>query len=149
MKPAYSYLRFSTPDQQLGDSERRQLALAKAYCASNNLKLSDTAFADRGVSGFHGKNHQNGALGKLLKLAKPGEVILIEDCDRWSREDPLDALNRLRDEVRKGIEIVFLRTGVRVTKDNFNDPSVLYPNFFSAVVGNAENKKKSERISEV
>jgi DNA invertase Pin-like site-specific DNA recombinase len=71
---------------------------------------------------------------------------LIEDCDRWSREDPLDALSRLREEVRRGIEVVFLRTGVRVTKDNFSDPAILYPNFFGAVLGNAENRKRAERI---
>jgi DNA invertase Pin-like site-specific DNA recombinase len=40
MKTAYSYIRFSTPEQAMGDSERRQLALAEAYCARNGLKLS-------------------------------------------------------------------------------------------------------------
>ena len=139
MKTAYSYVRFSTPEQEMGDSERRQIALAKSYCAKNGLRLSETAFADRGVSAFHGKHRENGALGRLLKHVQPGEVLLIEDCDRWSREDPLDALTRLREEVRRGIEVVFLRTGVRVTNDNFSDPAILYPNFFGAVLGNAEN----------
>ena len=55
-------------------------------------------------------------------------------------------LTRLREEVRRGIEVVFLRTGVRVTKDNFSDPAILYPNFFGAVLGNAENRKRAERI---
>jgi DNA invertase Pin-like site-specific DNA recombinase len=134
MKTAYSYVRFSTPEQEMGDSERRQIALAKSYCAKNGLQLSETAFADRGVSAFHGKHRENGALGRLLKHVQPGEVLLIEDCDRWSREDSLDALTRLREEVRRGIEVVFLRTGVRVTKDNFSDPAILYPNFFGAVL---------------
>jgi len=62
-------------------------------------RVSETAFADRGVSAFHGKHRENGALGRLLKHVQPGEVLLIEDCDRWSREDPLDALTRLREEV--------------------------------------------------
>jgi len=146
MKTAYSYVRFSTPEQEMGDSERRQIALAKSYCASNGLRLSETAFADRGVSAFHGKHRENGALGRLLKHVQPGEVLLIEDCDRWSREDPVDALTRLREEVRRGIDVVFLRTGVCVTNDNFSDPAILYPNFFGAVLGNAENKKKAERI---
>jgi DNA invertase Pin-like site-specific DNA recombinase len=146
MKTAYSYVRFSTPEQEMGDSERHQIALAKSYCAKNGLQLSETVFADRGVSAFHGKHRENGALGRLLKHVQPGEVLLIEDCDRWSREDPLDALTRLRDEVRRGIEVIFLRTGVRVTKDNFSDPAILYPNFFGAVLGNAENRKRAERI---
>jgi len=38
---AYSYIRFSTPDQMQGDSERRQLALAQAYCKKKGLELDD------------------------------------------------------------------------------------------------------------
>jgi DNA invertase Pin-like site-specific DNA recombinase len=143
---AFSYIRFSTPEQALGDSERRQLNAVQAYCDRQGLKLVDT-FADKGVSAFHGAHRENGALGRLLKHVKPGDVILIEDTDRWSREDPLDALTKLREQVNRGIEVVFLRTGTRVTKDNFNDPQVLYPNFFGAVLGNAENRKKSERVA--
>ena len=131
---AYSYIRFSTPDQEMGDSERRQLALAKEHCNRNGLQLSEETFADRGVSGFHGKHRENGALGRLLKAAKPGDVLLIEDCDRWSREDPLEALIRLREQVRRGVEVVFMRTGTRVTQDNFEDMSVIVPNFFSSLL---------------
>lgn len=85
MKTAYSYVRFSTPEQEMGDSERRQVALATSYCARNALRLSETAFADRGVSAFHGKHRENGALGRLLKHVQPGEVLLIEDCDALGR----------------------------------------------------------------
>ena len=145
-KTAYSYIRFSTPEQELGDSERRQLALAKAYCVQHGLTLAD-AVADKGVSGYHGRNHTNGELGKLLKQMKPGETLLIEDSDRWSRQDPIDALTRLREEVRRGIEVVFLRTGTRVTAENFSDIGVLVPNFFGALLGNGESAKKAERIA--
>jgi DNA invertase Pin-like site-specific DNA recombinase len=145
MKNAYSYIRFSTPEQALGDSERRQLAEAEAYCKQHGLKLVN-AFADRGVSAFHGKHRESGALGRLLKHVKPGDTILIEDTDRWSRENPLDALNHLRAEVNRGVEVVFLRTRTKVTKDNFEDMSVIVPNFFGALLGNQENRKKAERV---
>lgn len=135
---AYSYVRFSTPEQEMGDSERRQLALAKAYCQQHGLRLADSV-ADKGVSAYHGKHHANGALGRLLKQMQPGQVLLIEDCDRWSREDPIDALTRLREEVRRGIEVVFMRTQTRVTAENFSDISVLVPNFFGALLGNGES----------
>jgi len=46
-------------------------------------------------------------------------------------------------EVRKGVEVVFLRTGVKVTADNFNDPSILIPNFFGGLLASQESKKKS------
>jgi DNA invertase Pin-like site-specific DNA recombinase len=147
MKNAYSYIRFSTPEQALGDSERRQLAEAEAYCKQHDLKLADT-FADRGVSAFHGKHREDGALGRLLKHVKPGDTILIEDSDRWSRENPLDALNHLRAEVNRGVEVVFLRTRTKVTKDNFEDMSIIVPNFFGALLGNMENRKRAERVRE-
>lgn len=145
MKQAYSYIRFSTPEQALGDSERRQLDEAEAYCKQHELKLVN-AFTDRGVSAFHGKHRESGALGRLLKHVKPGDTILIEDTDRWSRENPLDALNHLRAEVNRGVEIVFLRTRTKVTSANFEDMSVIVPNFFGALLGNMENKKKAERV---
>ena len=43
MKTAYSYVRFSTPEQEMGDSERRQIALTSSYCKKNGLLLSETA----------------------------------------------------------------------------------------------------------
>jgi DNA invertase Pin-like site-specific DNA recombinase len=130
----------------MGDSERRQLALAEAYCARNGLKLSTESFRDKGISAFHGKHHESGALGRLLAHVKPGDTVLIEDSDRWSREDPLAALNRLRAEVETGVEIVFLRTGQRVTRENFDDVAVIVPNFFGSLLANQESRKKGERV---
>lgn len=147
-KTAYSYVRFSTAEQQLGDSERRQLAAAEAWCERNGYRLADT-YADKGKSAFHGRNHTSGNLGALLKTMKPGQLLLIEDTDRWSREDPLDALTRLRAEVERGIEVVFLRTGQRVTRANFSDMSVVVPNFFGSLLANQESAKKAERIKAV
>lgn len=39
---AYSYIRFSTPDQLEGDSQRRQLELSLNYCEKNGLKLDES-----------------------------------------------------------------------------------------------------------
>jgi DNA invertase Pin-like site-specific DNA recombinase len=146
---AISYLRFSTPEQALGNSELRQIAQAEHWCASNGYTLSQDVVADRGRSAYHGAHRIAGNLGALLKRLKPGHTLLVEDCDRWSREPVLDSLTVLRDTVRKGIEVVFMRTGTRVTAENFDNPEVLYPNFFAATLGNAESKKKAERITAV
>jgi hypothetical protein len=81
MKQAFSYVRFSTPAQEMGDSERRQLALAKAHCKQHELTLTDS-MADKGISAFQGQHDANGRLGRLLKQMSPGQVLLIEDCDR-------------------------------------------------------------------
>ena len=89
----HSYQRWSTDEQEWGDSERRQNALAEAYCASMELPLPKKSYSDSGVSGKAGKNRKEGsALAQLLKIVKPNDLILIEDCDRWSREDPITSL---------------------------------------------------------
>ncbi len=37
----YSYIRFSTPDQLKGDSQRRQLELSINYCEKKGLKVNE------------------------------------------------------------------------------------------------------------
>ena len=140
------YIRFSTPEQAMGDSERRQLAEAARYCERHGLRIVD-AVKDKGVSAFHGKHREAGALGRLVKFAEPGDTIIIEDNDRWSRENPLDALTHLRAVVARGVQIVFLRTGSVITRDNFDDMGVMIPNFFGAFLANQESKKKGERVA--
>jgi DNA invertase Pin-like site-specific DNA recombinase len=142
-------MRWSSEPQCWGDSERRQQQQAFDWCQRHGKTLSELTFADRGVSGWKGANRSSGALGALLKTVGPGDTILIEDTDRWSREKPLDSLTALQNTVNNGVSIVFLRTGVTVNKDNFNDPGVLFPNFFGSFLANQENEKKSFRIREV
>jgi DNA invertase Pin-like site-specific DNA recombinase len=96
------------------------------------------------------KKRSNGplqiALGELVRVAKPGDVLLIEDNDRFSRQSPITALSNLSGVVNKGISVVFLRTGVEVNQGNFNDMSVIVPNFFGALLANQENEKRAFRI---
>ena len=59
---AYSYVRFSTPEQAKGRSYERQIEAAAAYAKEHGLTLADYTFEDLGVSAFRGKNAQTGAL---------------------------------------------------------------------------------------
>jgi DNA invertase Pin-like site-specific DNA recombinase len=147
-KNVYSYIRWSTERQNWGDSERRQEQLAKDWCDRKGLKLSGRSFADRGTSAWKGKNREAGALGDLIKIAKSGDVVLIEDNDRFSREDTITAMNNLHDMVGKGITVVFLKTGLEVTTENFNDPAVLFLNIFQSYLANAESVKKAYRVKQ-
>jgi len=54
-KKAYSYIRFSTPEQLKGDSLCRQLEASRAYAKQHGLVL-DENLRDIGVSAFKGKN---------------------------------------------------------------------------------------------
>lgn len=146
-KTAYSYIRFSTPAQQWGDSERRQEESAKDYCAKHNLTLSEMKFADKGVSGWKGANRK-GALGQLLNILEAGDYLLIEDNDRLSRENPLEAMNLLHSIVFKGVSIVTLRDGHTITKANFFELTNFLPSIIKSAVANEETEKKSMRLKE-
>lgn len=85
MPVAYSYVRFSTPEQRLGESLERQLNAARAYAAANGLAL-DEFMRDEGLSGYHGRHVQrDGALGGFLDRVKAGQVVkgsvLIVGCE--------------------------------------------------------------------
>ncbi|GHE69011.1 hypothetical protein GCM10019059_30840 [Camelimonas fluminis] len=88
---AYSYLRFSTPEQAKGDSFRRQTALAQEYAVRHGLELADLTFHDLGVSAFRGANAETGRLGDFKRavedeLVQPGSYLLVESLDRVSRQ---------------------------------------------------------------
>ena len=149
MKTAYSYIRFSTPQQQWGDSERRQEEQSKAFCRVHGLTLSERTFADRGISAKAGKNYKQGALKDLISMLKSGDYLLVEDTDRLSREDPLTALTMLRDDiVAKGVTVCLLSSNIQITKKNMLDLSILLPIFVRASIGYGENVKKSQRVRE-
>jgi DNA invertase Pin-like site-specific DNA recombinase len=121
MPTAYSYLRFSTPDQGKGDSERRQLQLALDFIEEHNRKQpanslvldTELKLVDRGKSAFTGRNTTAGEFGKFLALVlageiEPGSYLLVENLDRLSRQAPLDAVSQLTMLVNRSITVVSL-----------------------------------------
>ncbi|XBG30091.1 recombinase family protein [Pseudomonas sp. 13.2] len=85
MKPkAYSYARFSTPEQGKGDSYRRQRAAAEEYCAANGLELADTKeyrFFDNGRSAYKAKHlNDTGDFGRFLSYVDEGGLRLEATC---------------------------------------------------------------------
>jgi hypothetical protein len=72
---AYSYIRFSSEPQAWGDSRRRQASMAERYAAKQGLALDSTlSFRDIGVSAFHSRNRQAGALGSFLDAIDLGMI---------------------------------------------------------------------------
>lgn len=110
---AYSYVRFSTPEQAHGESFRRQIEAARTYAAKHGLVL-DESFRDEGISAFKGKHRdERAALGAFLKRVETGDVakgsyLLVESLDRLSREEVVDALELFLGLTRNGIIIVTL-----------------------------------------
>ena len=116
---AYSYIRFSTPEQLKGDSLRRQLELSARYAREHGLVLDEQlTFRDLGVSAFDKSNLGSG--GKLREFldavdqgrVPPGSFLLVESLDRLSRAEIYEALPTFLDIQQKGITIVTLADGM-------------------------------------
>jgi len=121
---AYSYIRFSTPEQLKGDSLRRQLELSERYAKENKLEL-DTSLSlrDLGLSAYHEANVEKGALGAFLRAIEDGRVkkgsfLLVESLDRLSRANVLDAQRQFQDIVMAGITIVTLADGMVYSEES-------------------------------
>lgn len=150
-RKAYSYIRFSTPEQALGDSLRRQIAGAEAWCKQEGLNL-DQSLRDEGVSGFRRRNATVGALSTFLKainerLIESGSVLIVESLDRLSRAEPLDALDLLRDIIKAGVEVVTLQDRQRYTSASMREIGPLLQALVIMSRAHEESHVKSQRLA--
>ena len=112
---AYSYLRISTPAQEMGDGVRRQIDESRKYAVENGYELIET-FSDIGVSGYKGQNSRDGQLGIFLEAIDNGKIVprsllIVESLDRLSRENVFDAFTLFTNILNKDITIVTLMDG--------------------------------------
>ncbi|WP_150291156.1 recombinase family protein [Sphingobium estronivorans] len=152
---AYSYLRFSTPEQQKGDSFRRQTQMAEDYASRKGLDLDDTfTFHDLGISAFRGDNLETGMLGYFLEAVRSGEVaagsfLLVESLDRLSRQNARRALRTLEDIADRGITVVTLIDGREYSRDSLDkDPLDLFVSLLTFMRANEESATKARRLKE-
>jgi DNA invertase Pin-like site-specific DNA recombinase len=151
---AYSYIRFSHPDQAKGDSLRRQTEAAVHWCERNSVRLdTSTTFRDLGKSAYTGQHRTNpdrNALAAFLKLVEAGKVprgsyIILENLDRLTREDIQPALLLALNLLQAGIRIVQLSPAEMV----FDDKSDTLPVMMMMMElsrGHGESAIKSERV---
>jgi DNA invertase Pin-like site-specific DNA recombinase len=150
MRKAYSYLRYSTPEQSKGDSIRRQLELSQRYAKEHGLDLDESLKPDRGVSAFRGKNKTEGNLGSFLEDVKAGRVpkgsvLLVESLDRLSREDIETALDGLRAIVNAGVEVHTLSDGQIYRKGEMRLQEYII-SIVTMARANEESQRKSQRV---
>lgn len=117
MPVAYSYIRFSSEKQKKGHSVKRQEEMALKYIERNpqlDLELdTELNMKDLSVSGFKGKNLAEGALGNFVRLAYAGEIekgsyLLVENLDRFSRDEAWKAVTSLMSLIQAGIVVITL-----------------------------------------
>jgi len=115
---AYSYLRFSTPEQAKGDSATRQTLAALRWCERHGIELdTELTFRDEGISAFEGTNAEKG-LGAFRRAVENGDVprgsyLLVESLDRLSRQSARKASRLMEEIVERGITVVDLSDGER------------------------------------
>lgn len=152
---AYSYIRFSTAQQALGDSLRRQVELTEKYCEEHGLTLARaSAYRDLGVSAFRSKNIEAGKLAEFISAVKagrvaPGSFLIIEQFDRLSRAEVNVALRLFLDLVDAGIVVVTLADKKVWDKDSVADVGDLITAIIYMSRANDESARKSDRLSAV
>jgi DNA invertase Pin-like site-specific DNA recombinase len=152
---AFSYLRFSSPEQAKGDSVRRQTEARDAWLARHPAISLDTSptLHDKGVSGFTGKHRENPdrhALAAFLKLVEAGRIpegscLLIENLDRLSREHIRPALTLLLNLIEAGIRVVQLMPQEQIFDKNV-EPMQLMMAIMELSRGHSESATKAIRV---
>jgi DNA invertase Pin-like site-specific DNA recombinase len=147
---AYSYLRFSSTEQGKGNSFDRQIRGRDAYIAQKGLTLdSSLIIEDAGVSAFRGMNAATGALRVFLdaceqKRVRPGSYLIVENLDRLSRDETLDAVMLFLGILNHGITLVTLFPEQEFSKKNL-DMARLVLAVAELCRGHGESLAKSER----
>lgn len=149
---AYSYLRFSTPEQMQGDSFRRQSELAQDYAMKHRLELDEKSFDDFGLSAYSGKNRDTGALKLFMQavedgLIAKGSYLLVESLDRISRQSARKASRLLEEICESGITVVTLFDGKQYSQELLdNDPAAFIMVVLLFQRAHEESATKAKRL---
>lgn len=159
MATVYSYVRFSSKKQELGDSVRRQVKLGDDWLAQHPEHTLDASLRlhDLGVSAFRGANlEEKGALGAFIALAKKpdspiarGSILLIERLDRFSRQQTRKAYRAFVELVEAGVTIQTLDPPQTISESNVDDLHVVLPLVLQMSMAHEQSKEKSRRVGAV
>jgi DNA invertase Pin-like site-specific DNA recombinase len=154
LSKAYSYVRFSTPQQEKGDSLIRQAEKAAKYAAEHELILdTELNLTDPGVSGYLGKNVKKGALGVFLKAVEDGVVakgsyLLIENADRLSRDEITNSMPVFLEIINAGVVVVTLTNGEVYSKERLKtEPWAMFGITMELIRANQESFRKGQLVA--
>ncbi len=154
---AFSYIRFSTPEQRKGHSLERQTKRALAWCEKNGVTLDTSrSWHDLGRSAFLGEHRSNPdrhALAAFLKLVEEGRIprgsyLIIESLDRLTREHVRAGLMLCLGLIEKGVKIVQLSPS-EIVYDEKSDEMSLMLMIVELARGHGESKRKSDLIAPI
>lgn len=115
MDIARIYIRFSTPKQESGSSEARQLENCRAMITRHGWNEVEIV-ADLGRSAWKGDHLSKGNLGKFADRVRAGlvernSILVVEDLDRISRQAPRVTQRWLEDMTDLGIRFAVVNNG--------------------------------------
>jgi DNA invertase Pin-like site-specific DNA recombinase len=130
---------------------------AEKVAVELGLPLNRTiSMNDLGVSAYTGENRISGALAGFLQLVREGRiavgsVLIMDALDRFSREDPLDAIEPYVQVLKAGVDIYTLVDRRRHSRNvrGMAGAVQLMLSMMQFGVGNEESSKKSYRLNEV
>lgn len=145
----YSYKRISSRTQREGTGIDRQEALIQEHLARHNLELT-REFVDLGISGFRGKNARTGALREFLDLISQGvikanDVLLVENFDRLTRMNGIDATKLVVDILSSKIIIITLSDNQTYDYRQEDHSNILFKINFVLSRANEESRIKKNR----
>lgn len=143
------YRRYSSKPQERGDSIRRQNALAAGYEKRSGVGLDRSLPIDDGVSAFKGLNREQGSLGRFLEMiedgrVQPGDVLVAENLDRLSRENPWDSIPLLCSICNAGVKIQSLSPEMLYERGEDIAPLIL--GVVELFRSNGESSRKSSLV---
>ena len=154
MTTAYSYIRFSSKRQILGDSLTRQIRETAAYAAKQGWELDTSIRPDKGISAAKGLHRIKGNLKAFFDKVKNGEIakgswLIVEAMDRLGRDQISDATQAFLEIINADIGIVTLMdNGRQYTRETINaDPMQLQYSIMAMTQANAYVVHLSGRIS--
>lgn len=152
MKPiAWLYARFSSSQQQDGDSINRQVNAAQQWCMTNGVELQQTSFRDLAVSGW--KSIKRPMFEQLIKAMAEGKIprgsyILFESTDRLSRRGWRHTQELIRTiTCVYDCRLVIIDKGQIYTKENVNDVVQNIMLMVSADMAEKESQRKSDLVA--
>lgn len=147
----YSYGRFSDPKQAKGTSKKRQNDKpARDYAKKIGLPFNESLkLFDAGKSAFHGNHLKSGFLGKFYDLIKAGRiaagsVLVIEQIDRFGRQETDEHLFIFLDFVRHGVSVYTPTNDTLYSRESINN-GLIYDLISRIRTAYEESKKKSDR----
>jgi DNA invertase Pin-like site-specific DNA recombinase len=148
---AFSYIRFSSPKQRGGDSLRRQVAAAEAYCKLHDLELDSATYRDLGVSAFDKSNLEKGALAAFLAAVQCGKIpagttLIIEALDRLTRAEVPAALHLISQLCEAGVRIVTLADEQVYDAESITDTVRIISSVVLLSRAHDESRTKSKRV---